>query len=203
MPSQPLHPPVRTIAVPGLPRSGTSLVMAMLAAGGIPAQTDGQRQPDSDNPNGYWELEAVKKLATDASWLVGTAGRAVKTVVPLVRLLPADPRLRFLVLLLERDLDEVVASQAAMLEKRGLKPALAAAQLKPALARQWEESRHLLAHRPNVGLRIVNHRQLLAAPAAAAALLAEFLPLPLDVAAMAEVVDATLYRQRATPPDSR
>ena len=198
---QPLPPPVPAIIVSGLPRSGTSLVMAMLAAGGIPAQTDGQRQADADNPNGYWELEAVKRLATDASWLASAAGRAVKIVVPLVRFLPADPRRHFQVLLLERDLDEVVASQAVMLEHRGLPPALPPARLKPALARLWEDSRQLLAHRPNVSLRIVNHRQLLADPASAAAQLAEFLHLPLDVAAMAGVVDSALYRQRVGAPE--
>jgi hypothetical protein len=200
---QPLPPPVPAIIVSGLPRSGTSLVMAMLAAGGIPAQTDGQRQADADNPNGYWELEAVKRLATDASWLASAAGWAVKIVVPLVRFLPADPRRHFQVLLLERDLDEVVASQAVMLERRGLQPALPPARLKPALARQWEDSRQLLAHRPNVNLRIVNHRQLQADPASTAAQLAEFLHLPLDIAAMAGVVDSALYRQRAGTPDPR
>ena len=193
-------PPVVTIVVSGLPRSGTSLVMAMLAAGGIPPHTDGQRQADADNPNGYWELEAVKRLAADASWLTGAVGRAVKIVVPLVRFLPADPRQSFQVLLLERDLDEVVASQAAMLEHKGLKPLLAAARLKPALTRQWEESRQVLAHRPNVSLRVVNHRQLLAAPAAVAAEVAAFLGLPLAVGAMAAVVDSRLYRQRSDSP---
>lgn len=192
------HPPLAaTIVVSGLPRSGTSLVMAMLAAGGVAAHTDGQRPADADNPNGYWELEAVKHLATDPSWLAAAAGRAVKIVVPLVRQLPADPRRRFAVILLERDLDEVLASQAAMLERKGLKLVLAAAQMKPALARQWEESRQVLAHRPNVDLHLMEHRQLLTDPAAAAAQLAAFLGLPMDPGAMAAVVDPMLYRQRA------
>lgn len=191
------NPPLAaTIIVSGLPRSGTSLVMAMLAAGGVSAHTDGHRPADADNPNGYWELEAVKHLATDPSWLAAAAGRAVKIVVPLVRLLPTDPRHRFAVILLERDLDEVLASQAAMLERKGLKPVLAAAQMKPALARQWEESRQVLAHRPNVDLHLMAHRQLLADPAAAAVQLAGFLGLPMDPGAMAAVVDPMLYRQR-------
>lgn len=186
-----------TIVVSGLPRSGTSLVMAMLVAGGVAAHSDGQRPADADNPNGYWELEAVKHLATDPSWLAAATGRAVKIVVPLVRLLPTDPRHRFSVILLDRDLDEVLASQAAMLARKGLNPVLAAARMKPALARQWEESRQVLAHRPNVGLHLMKHRQLLAGPADAAAQLAGFLGLPMNLGAMAAVVDRMLYRQRA------
>ena len=184
------------VIVSGLPRSGTSLVMAMLEAGGVPALTDGRRPPDADNPNGYRELDAVKHLATDATFLASADGRAVKIVVPLVRQLPVDPGLDFHVIMVERDLDEVLASQAALIERKGLRPALAAAQLKPALARQWEESRRVLTQHPNVRLLVLNHRQILAQPAPTATQIATFLPASLDTVAMARVVDPRLYRQR-------
>lgn len=193
-PSAPLAP---IVVVSGLPRSGTSLVMAMLAAGGVPAHTDGQRQADADNPNGYWELEAVKRLAADATFLVAAAGRAIKIVVPLVRHLPTDARFCFRVVLLERDLEEVLASQATMIRRKGLQPALPAAQLKPALARQWDASRLALAERADVHLLVLSHRRILADPAGAAVELASLVTMPLDTEAMARVVDPRLYRQRA------
>ena len=41
--------------VSGLPRSGTSLMMQMLAAGGMPIMSDEIRAPDTHNPRGYLE----------------------------------------------------------------------------------------------------------------------------------------------------
>ena len=46
--------------VSGLPRSGTSLMMQMLSAGGLPALTDDLREADESNPRGYFEFEPVK-----------------------------------------------------------------------------------------------------------------------------------------------
>jgi hypothetical protein len=51
------------VLVSGLPRSGTSMMMKMLEAGGISVLTDNLRQADEDNPKGNFELEKVK------SWL--------------------------------------------------------------------------------------------------------------------------------------
>ena len=103
--------------VTGVPRSGTSLVMQMLAAGGFPVASDGVRHADPDNPRGYFELEAARRLARDASWLPAVAGRAVKLVHTLLPSLPPDLPVR--VLLVRRRLDEVLASQRAMLARRG------------------------------------------------------------------------------------
>src|SRR5262245_31552152 len=64
--------------VTGVPRSGTSLVMQMLVAGGLPALSDGVRAPDADNPRGYFEYEPAKRLLRDAGWLPRAQGRALK-----------------------------------------------------------------------------------------------------------------------------
>ena len=53
--------------VSGLPRSGTSMIMQMLKAGGMELLTDEIRTPDEDNPRGYYEYEPVKKLNDNAS----------------------------------------------------------------------------------------------------------------------------------------
>ena len=107
--------------VSGLPRSGTSLMMQMLAAGGVELLIDQIRRADADNPRGYFELEAVKRTRQDASWLDDAAGKAVKVIHLLLRDLPDDREYR--VVMMSRDLDEVLASQQAMLARSGKKGA--------------------------------------------------------------------------------
>src|SRR5665213_1543473 len=105
--------------VSGLPRSGTSLMMQMLAAGGIPPLTDQQRMPDENNPRGYLEYEAVKQLRNDRSWLANARGKAVKIIHLLLSELPNDGSLTFRVFLMQRAIDEVLASQRKMLARDG------------------------------------------------------------------------------------
>jgi len=105
------------IVVSGLPRSGTSMMMQMLDAGGVEVLTDNLRLPDEDNPKGYYEYEAVKATAEDPSWLDDAGGRAVKMVYRLLYDLPADRRYR--VVFMKRDLEEVIKSQEVMLGSSG------------------------------------------------------------------------------------
>ena len=56
-------PPI--VVVSGLPRSGTSMAMRMLQAGGMPLVVDGVRAADEDNPVGYFEVERVKDLGRE------------------------------------------------------------------------------------------------------------------------------------------
>jgi hypothetical protein len=74
--------------VSGLPRSGTSLMMQMLAAGGMQVLTDGQRTADQHNPRGYFELGAVKHTRTNHSWLAQAEGKAVKVGICCCRICP-------------------------------------------------------------------------------------------------------------------
>ncbi len=104
------------IIVSGLPRSGTSLMMQMLASGGLQPVTDHVRTPDTDNPRGYYELEKVKKIKDDASWLPETRGKVFKLVSQLLFDLPPNERYR--IIFMERDLDEMLVSQEAMLRRR-------------------------------------------------------------------------------------
>ena len=107
------------VVVSGLPRSGTSMAMKMLAAGGMPILTDGIRQADESNPRGYYELETVKELHTqqDTAWLADAKGKAVKVVSFLLTWLPEGYNYR--VVFMQRDLREVIASETTMLLKRG------------------------------------------------------------------------------------
>src|SRR5208282_6104712 len=100
------------VIVTGLPRSGTSLLMQMLCAGGLPVLTDGVRKADEDNPYGFYELEAVKRTKSDASWLSGATGRVVKMVYRLLYDLP--PNRHYRVVFVRRRMEEILASQRTM-----------------------------------------------------------------------------------------
>ena len=185
-----------TVVVSGLPRSGTSLVMQMLAAAGLPIHDDGERAADADNPKGYLEHAAMRRLGEEPSAWREASGRVVKLVAPLVDALPVagDQRVVFV----ERALEEVLASQAAMLARRGAAPGGPDDEIAEALRSAAARSRDALARRTDLQLCVVAHRALLAEPIRAAEQLASFLDGagPLDVSAMAAVVDPALYRQR-------
>src|ERR1700723_3759963 len=110
--------------VSGLPRSGTSLMMQMLSAGGMPVVTDGERVADEDNPRGYFEWERVKLLPQQPELIAEAEGKAVKVISQLLFSLPADRDYR--IIFMERPLTEVVASQAEMIRRRGSAPPPAA-----------------------------------------------------------------------------
>ena len=107
------------IVISGLPRSGTSMMMQMLYAAGLPVITDQLRTADEDNPKGYFEIERIKGLyqENDKSWLVDYKGKAVKIISFLLLHLPA--KINYKVIFMERDLDEILASQKKMLQNRG------------------------------------------------------------------------------------
>lgn len=185
--------------VSGLPRSGTSMLMRMLAAGGIPALTDAGRAADDDNPLGYFELEAVKRLPEGAEWLQAAEGRAVKVVSALLDHLP--PGHRYRIVFIERDLREVLASQRRMLQRRG-EPTDRVADA--AMAGMFE--RHMAAvlarvrARDEMELLVLAHGEVLADPASAVQRIDGFLGGRLHRDAMIAAVDASLWRQRASAP---
>lgn len=182
--------------VTGLPRSGTSMMMQMLAAGPLPILSDGQREADADNPRGYLELEAATRLRQDRAWIQGAKGRAVKIVAQLLPHLPPD--LPFRVVFMERDPKEVLASQKVMLERLGRGPAkLSDEQLEQAYRQQLKQVGIWLAKQPNIKTLFVSHRETIQEPHAVAARVNAFLGGHLDAGAMAAAVDMSLYRQRA------
>ncbi len=182
--------------VSGLPRSGTSLVQQMLAAGGFDVWTDGVRAADPDNPRGYFELEAARRLQADADWVARARGRAIKVVSAQVRHLPPD--LAYRLVLVRRDLHEVVASQQRMLARRAAEDAAGPPpeRLVALYDAELRELERWLRARPAFARLDLGHAELLADPLAAARRLEAFLGAGLDVAAMARVVEPGLYRQR-------
>ena len=185
----------RTIIVSGLPRSGTSLLMQMLAAGGLPIYSDGARRPDESNPRGYFETEKAKALVRDARWLGEARGKAVKIVSPLIRFLPADPQ-ACAVILMERDLGEILASQKKMLQRLDKPgPVVPDARLQKAFEAQAHQALSFLAQH-HIPCLVVRHEDCLQDAGAVAQAVSHFLGGGLDLAQMSTVVDPSLHRER-------
>jgi len=192
------------VVVTGLPRSGTSMAMQMLAAGGVAVLADDERLPDENNPRGYHEYEPAKRLVSDASWVAGARGQAVKIVAPLVRHLPrggeAPP---YLVIHMRRPIDEVVASQRTMLARLGRPGADTPDDVLAAMFdRQQVMSRTFLAHLESAGRARVldlHYHDALADPAATAAKLRDLVGERFDAAA----IDRSLHRTGKKVPATR
>jgi hypothetical protein len=181
--------------VSGLPRSGTSLMMQMLAAGGMPLLTDNIRRPDEENPRGYFEFEPVKQLKRDHSWLAAATGKAVKIIHLLLYELPPDRSYR--VVFMRRKLNEVLASQQKMLQRSGRQPVPAnEGLLTKAFESQIVQVRQWLAQQPHFRVLEIWHHDVMAKPGEQAALVNQFLGSSLNESAMTAVVEVTLHRNR-------
>jgi hypothetical protein len=182
--------------VSGLPRSGTSMVMKMLEAGGVPVLTDDLRRPDESNPRGYYEFERVKKLREgDHAWLPSARGKAVKVVSALVEYLP--DAYAYKVIFVQRNLAEILASQRQMLSALGAtRDTVSDEKLAGLFQEHLARVEAWLARRPNMQVLFVNYNQILADPLEQLERIRQFLGLPLDTRGMAQIIDPGLYRQR-------
>jgi hypothetical protein len=181
------------IVVSGLPRSGTSLMMQMLDAGGIPALTDHVRSADTDNPRGYYEYEAVKRTNKDSSWLVGARGKVVKMVSSLLYDLPKTETYR--VIFQRRDLDEILDSQEKMLRRLG-RAAAPREKMKESFALHLDRLFEWLPEQSHLKVLSVSYNSLIAAPATQVQRIVAFLDGLPSADAMLQAVDPTLYRNR-------
>jgi ElaB/YqjD/DUF883 family membrane-anchored ribosome-binding protein len=172
------------------------MMMQMLDAGGIPALTDNIRTADEDNPKGYYEFEAVKRLQEDSSWVADAGGKVVKMVYRLLYDLP--PNQQYRVVFMQRDLKEVIASQEAMLSRLG-KPAagLPPERLADVYRKHLNDVEQWLHEQPNFDVLYVKYRDVLERTDSVVQELNEFLGGQLNVRAMEAVPDRTLYRKHA------
>ncbi|MCA9059856.1 MAG: thioredoxin [Planctomycetaceae bacterium] len=181
--------------VSGLPRSGTSMMMRMLAAGGIAPLTDELRTADADNPNGYYEFEDVKSIADETSWLERAAGASVKMVYSLLKHLPTDREYR--VIFMRRHVDEILQSQKKMLERNGISTNIPDAQMRALFDRELRQFYAWLPQQSHLKLINVSYNDLLADPTAMITQINRHLDGRLNTEAMLQTVDPTLYRHRA------
>ena len=182
--------------VTGLPRSGTSLMMSMLAAAGMNLLTDGLREADVSNPHGYYEYELVKEMkAGKTEWLQQARQRCVKIVSPLLSYLPSS--FTYKIIFMQRNLDEVIASQAKMLKDNHQ-----AAnhdqdrEMIKAFTNHLDRVKNWLAVQTNMQVFYVSYNELLQNPQTILPGLVDFLHLPLNSHAMLDAIDPRLYRNR-------
>jgi hypothetical protein len=182
--------------VSGLPRSGTSMMMSMLEAGGLTALTDGVRAADEDNPKGYYEFERVKKIKQDTAWLADARGKVVKMISQLLLDLPAANQYR--IIFMRRNIDEVLASQKQMMVRRGTvkEGGPSDKEMGDMLLKHVDHVMHWMDKQPNIKYVTVSYNEMVKDAKDSITKINQLLGGTLNASAMATVVDQALYRQR-------
>ena len=182
--------------VSGLPRSGTSMMMSALVAGGLQALTDNIRTADEDNPKGYFELEKVKELDRDNSWLEDAGGKVVKIISALLKRLPGQ--YHYKIIFMRRNMDEVLASQKQMLIRRK-EPTdkVSDERMAEMFGKHLRAVEAWLEKQPNMDVLYVSYNEVLNNPAANVETINSFLGNTLDAEKMTSAVDRTLHRQQS------
>ena len=184
------------VVVSGIPRSGTSLMMQMMAAGGMPVLTDGQRSADANNPRGYFELESVKALGRNQDVVGQAEGKVVKIISSLLPSLPKQFEYR--VIFMCRPLEEVVASQNRMLERLGKEvPPTPTASVVAAFEEHLRKIKSWLSQQPNIAVLYVDYLEVLQAPKEQVARISGFLGRDLEVDAMIRQIERSLHREKS------
>ena len=182
--------------VSGLPRSGTSMMMQLVEAGGIPALTDHVRVKDEDNPRGYYEFEPVKRTKDDPSWVPSARGKVVKMVYRLLYDLPGDYEYR--VIFMRRDLDEVLTSQKVMLQRSGKQGAgISDDDLKELFKAELKKFDQWIVMQKNFAMLSVDYKDMITAPRPQCERINGFLGGMIDCDAAVAAVDPSLYRNRS------
>ena len=184
------------VIVSGLPRSGTSLMMSMLQAGGIQLLSDQIRKADEDNPKGYHEFERSKALKDgDLDWVESASGQAVKVISALLRFLPADHHYK--VIFMQRDLQEVLNSQRQMLIRRKQNPeSISDAEMTIIYKKHLAGIKEWLRLQANFDVLEISYNLLFVNPKENLERISIFLEREIDTDAMQAVIDVNLYRQR-------
>jgi len=183
------------VVVSGLPRSGTSMVMQMLSSGGLEILKDDKRKADADNPKGYFEYSKVKTLAENNSWLREALGKGLKVVSPLLSYLPSDYQYRLI--FVERDLDQILASQAEMIKRQGIRKTIADPKIKTAFGKHLKEIKDWLKKQKNFKTLFISYQKTIDSPVSIAKKISLFLKRKLDLEKMTLTVNPSLYRQRS------
>jgi len=172
------------------------MLMKMLVAGGVPVVTDDVRTSDMDNPGGYFEHERVKDLEKDQdkAWLREARGKSIKVISHLLQSLPDDNFYR--VILMRRDLDEILASQNIMLANRAEENPVEDQKARDLYSKHLITTKVHARRKPNFDLLEMHYNKVLEDPVTCAQEINAYLGGRLDIDAMAAVVDPDLYRNR-------
>ena len=180
--------------VSGLPRSGTSMMMKMLQAGGLELLVDDIRTADEDNPKGYFEYEKVKRLHKDSSWIHEAQGKVIKVISLQLFHLPAH--YQYKVVFMERTLEEIVQSQNEMLKRLGQKAAADDQTTCSLFAKHLGKVTSWLAEQKKFSFSRISFNKMLTHPEEEMQRLTDFFNHELDSKRMLQVIDQSLYRKR-------
>jgi len=183
--------------VSGLPRSGTSMMMSALKAGGLTLLTDEIRTADANNPKGYLEYERVKRLPEgDTEWLKEARGKVVKVISPLLAYFP--DKYSYKVIFMERELNEILSSQARMLEQAGKQNQRSSSdeEVRISYQRHLEDVQAWLADQDRMDTLYVSYNRILRQPLKVFREVGRFLNGRVSPKLMTQVVDENLYRER-------
>lgn len=185
------------IVVSGLPRSGTSMMMKILAEGGLSVVMDQSRTADEDNPNGYFELELVKRMSEgNIEWLADAGGKVVKVISGLLEHLPQE--YSYKVIFMEREIKEILASQRKMLAHRNEELKATDIEIERQFQKHLSALKPWLVRQPNMEVLYINYNAFLADPELFCKRLIEFTNTPLDLGRMLSVPTRDLYRNRVS-----
>ncbi|MEJ2252530.1 MAG: sulfotransferase domain-containing protein [Candidatus Lokiarchaeota archaeon] len=179
------------VIVSGLPRSGTSMMMQILEAGGLEILADFKREADEDNPKGYYELEAVKKLDRDNSCLDNAAGKAVKVISHLLKHLPGCNKYK--IVFMDRSMKEIIRSQQKMLGKnKDAYPKVIAEAFK----KEVKEIKRWIDNKDDIDMLSIHYTDVIKHPRKEIKKIKKFLGIDLNLEDMISVVDPDLYRNK-------
>ncbi len=182
--------------ISGLERSGTSLVMQILKAGGFPILYDNTRKPDKNNPNGYYELyggKVIKHLLDKKFEPYEYRGIAVKITSYGLPLLPKGDY-KYKIIYTERDVEEVFKSQQKMIHNK-FKPSIKDFQMIKVLTRLNNVTKQALSIRPDIEYLCVCHRNFFTNPREEIEKISEFVG-GIDIDKAINVIDESLYRNK-------
>ncbi len=182
----------KLVVVSGIPRSGTSLIMQILQAGGLEILSDHKREADKNNPKGYLELEAVKNLSNDNSCLINQTGKAVKVISHLLKFLPKNQKYK--IIFINRDVNEIIKSQQKMLKDKikNYSPKT----LKKAFKKELNNVKLWINKKPNIEILNLSFKEVIKNPKKEINKIIKFLNVPLDMDKMISIIDPNLYRNK-------
>jgi hypothetical protein len=180
--------------VSGLERSGTSMLMQILKAGGAPLAFDTEsRPPDDNNPKGYFELEGgkiINKLMEEDFPFSDYKGKFIKITAYGLKFLPVG---KYRVIYSKREIEEILDSMDKMAkitdENR--------AETKELFINLNNMIMDLISNRDDVEVLFADYNAILSEPEPNIRKIYDFLGTEeADLDAMLGCVDKRLYRNR-------
>jgi len=179
--------------VSGIERSGTSMLMQILCAGGVPVSFDDSRPSDQSNPKGYYELaggKIINKLIDGTFPLEDYKGKFVKITAYGLKYLPEG---NYMVIYSERNIEEILDSMekmAGIKDKNREETREAFIKLNRMIKKQ-------ITSRNDTEVLLVNYNKILSNPRESIKNIQDFIGLSENVIyKMIKVVDDKLYRQK-------